>query len=288
MKKVLIVGMGGQLGYELKKNCPADIELSALTEQELDITNRELVADFIKTSVPELIINCAAYTNVDKAEKEPEKAFKVNAEGPENLAVAAKKHGCRLIHISTDFVFDGNSSIPYKPEDEPKPINVYGKSKLAGEHAVLNSGANATIIRTSWLYSAHGNNFVKTMIRLMNEKESLGVVADQIGSPTWAGSLASFIWALSDNEFKGTLHWSDAGVASWYDFAVAIYEEGKKLGLINNDTVIKPIETKDFPTPAKRPFYSVMNKKISYEKVKESPVHWRKNLRTCLNEIKNH
>jgi dTDP-4-dehydrorhamnose reductase len=288
MKKVLIVGMGGQLGYELKKICPGDIELAVLTEQDLDITDRELVSDFIKTSVPELIINCAAYTNVDKAEKEPEKAYAVNAEGPQNLAVAAEKHGCRLIHISTDFVFDGNSSMPYKPEDEPKPINVYGKSKLAGEKAVISSGANATIVRTSWLYSAHGKNFVKTMIRLMNEKDSLGVVSDQIGSPTWAGSLARFIWNLCDEEFKGILHWSDAGVASWYDFAVAIYEEGKKLGLINNDTAIKPIETKDFPTPAKRPFYSVMNKNTSYEKAKESPAHWRENLRACLNEIQNH
>lgn len=285
MKNILITGANGQLGHELRTTCPANIELIALTRKELNIASQKEVFETIEEKKPSLIINCAAYTNVDKAEEETEKAFDVNSKGPENLATAAKQFDCRLIHISTDFVFDGRSGKPYKPEDKPSPINLYGKSKLAGEEAILSSGAKAIIIRTSWLYSAHGNNFVKTMLKLMNEKESLGVVSDQIGSPTWTGSLANFIWSIINIDFCGILHWSDAGVASWYDFAVAIYEEGKKLGLINKHTTIKPIETSDFPTPAKRPSYSVMNKTTAYKVSDCQPVHWHQELINCLNEI---
>jgi len=286
MKKILIVGMGGQLGFELKRSCPGDCCLVAPTEAELDITDRAAVIKCIAAEKPAAVINCAAYTAVDKAESDRDKAFAVNQTGPQYLAEAAKAVDALLVHISTDFVFSGNQSRPYRPDDRPEPLSVYGKSKLAGEKAVLASDARAAIIRTSWLYSVHGNNFVKTMLRLMNERDSLGVVADQTGTPTWAASLAELIWRLIDKNITGIFHWSDAGTASWYDFAVAIYEEATTLGLLSRQVQIKPIATTDYPTPATRPAFSVLDKSASYSASGMSPVHWRANLRKMLTELK--
>ncbi len=284
MKKILIAGMGGQLGFELKRSCPGDCCLVAPTEAELDITDRDSVISYVSRHKPSAIINCAAYTAVDKAESEPDKAFAVNHDGPRILAAAATAADALLVHVSTDFVFSGNQGRPYRPDDPAEPLSVYGKSKLAGEQAIRVSSARAAIVRTAWLYSAHGNNFVKTMLRLMSERDSLGVVADQTGTPTWAASLAELIWRLIDKNVTGLFHWSDAGTASWYDFAVAIYEEATALGLLNRPVQIKPITTADYPTPATRPAFSVLDKTASYAAAGIEPAHWRVNLRKMLAE----
>lgn len=286
MKKVLLVGQGGQLGYELALTRPQNVELIELSENDLDITDHEAVFEIVQKHEPEVIINCAAYTNVDKAEEDSEKAFAVNATGPENLAQVANRVDALLIHVSTDFVFDGKAGWPYLPEATTNPIGVYGKSKQSGEQKILSTGCEALIIRTSWLYSSFGNNFVKTMLRLMKERETLGVVADQIGTPTWARSLAEFIWEMTTISYRGTLHWSDAGVASWYDFAVAIAEESLNLGLLSRIPVINSISTDQYPTPAKRPYYSVLEKSLSYEMFRGKVCHWRENLVSCLTELK--
>lgn len=286
MKKILIVGMGGQLGFELKRSCPGNCSLVAPAEAELDITDRAAVTGRIVAERPVAIINCAAYTAVDKAESEADRAFAVNQNGPQYLAEAAKAVDALFVHISTDFVFSGNQGRPYRPDDQPEPLSVYGKSKLAGEKTVLASGARVLIIRTAWLYSAHGNNFVKTMLRLMSERDSLGVVADQTGTPTWAASLAELIWRFIDKNITGTFHWTDAGTASWYDFAVAIYEEATALGLLKQPVQIRPIATADYPTPATRPAFSVLDKSATYAAAGLEPVHWRDNLHKMLTELK--
>lgn len=286
MKKVMITGIGGQLGFELEKTHPDKVELVAPKKINLDITNRESVMSFVTRESPAIIVNCAAYTQVDKAEGEPAQAFSVNQMGPKHLAEAALACDALLIHISTDFVFDGCSGRIYGPADTSNPLSIYGKSKLAGENEVISSGAEAIIVRTSWLYSSHGNNFVKTMLRLMSERDDIGVVADQIGTPTWANSLANLIWSAAATDFRGILHWSDAGVASWYDFATAIYEEAHKIGLLTKSTRIKPINTSSYPTRAQRPAFSVLDKSLAYEKTSLEAVHWRTNLIKCLNEIK--
>lgn len=285
MKRIMIAGMGGQLGFELKRTAPENVVLFAPTEADLDITSRDSVFVCIEREKPAVIINCAAYTAVDKAETEVEKAHAVNQTGPRYLAEAARRHNALLVHISTDFVFDGSQGRPYGIADRPNPLSVYGKSKLAGENEVMSSGAEAFIVRTAWLYSSHGNNFVKTMLRLMKERESIGVVADQIGTPTWASSLARVIWQLIDRNARGLFHWSDAGVASWYDFAVAIQEEAHALGLLQNQIPIKAIATADYPLPATRPGFSVLDKTATCRLIGHQPDHWRANLRQMLKEI---
>jgi dTDP-4-dehydrorhamnose reductase len=286
MSLVMIAGMGGQLGYELTLTKPEDIQLIAPTETELDITAENSVFYYVKTHSPNIIINCAAYNNVDKAEQNAKNAFAVNKTGVENLALASKKQDSFLIHISTDFVFDGAKSSPYQTTDSPNPISTYGSSKLAGENATARLLENYAIIRAAWLYSSHGNNFVKTMIRLMQERSELNVVCDQIGTPTWANSLANVIWQLINKGTTGLFHWTDAGVASWYDFAVAIYEESSYLGLLNKNVKINPIPTTAYPTPAKRPLFSVLDKTKALETFATGQTHWRSNLRKMLIELK--
>jgi dTDP-4-dehydrorhamnose reductase len=219
----MICGAGGQLGWELRRTAPPDIDLSPFTSRQLDITRKEQVADTVAGIRPALIINGAAYTAVDRAEQESDLAFAVNGRGVANLAEAARQCGARLIHISTDFVFDGSQSHPYLPTDETNPLSVYGASKREGEKLALAILPDALIVRTAWVYSSHGANFVKTMLRLMNDRETIGVVADQVGSPTWANGLARTLWQLSATGLHGIHHWTDSGVASWYDFAVAIH-----------------------------------------------------------------
>jgi len=282
--KVLVTGAGGQLGRELIGCCPNDVELQALNSSQLDITNQDQVSRTVEAFGPDCIINAAAYTAVDKAESEPERAHLVNAIGAENVAKAAATAGARMVNISTDFVFDGHANTPYKESDEPNPLSVYGKTKLEGENRVIDKvGDRAVIIRTSWVYSRFGNNFVKTMLRLMEEKDSLGVVADQVGAPTWAGGLANTIWKVSQVEgMKGLFHWSDSGVASWYDFAVAIYEEALDTGILEKKVDVRPIQTSEYPTPAKRPSYSVLEKSTLEYFLGAPAIHWRTNLRTML------
>ena len=285
--KVLLTGKNGQLAQQLTKRKPDHIELIALGRNELDITDAEQTMARIAEQKPAAVINAAAYTAVDKAEIEIEQAYAVNATGPENLAIACKEHGAKLLHVSTDFVFDGYQSTPYEETASVRPLGVYGESKAAGEAAVQSVLPEAIILRTAWVYSAHGANFANTMLRLMAERDQLGVVADQVGTPTSTQTLAQAIYALlAEDSAKGIYHCTDAGVASWYDFAVAILEEGRVAGCLPADraVAIKPIATTDYPTPAARPAYSVLDKhRLTTELNIELP-HWRQALREVFKE----
>ena len=284
---VLIVGAGGQLGSELQKTCPPGVRAVAVTRSELDIADEAAVAVLIEREAPGLVINAAAYTAVDKAESEPNEAALGNATGPGVLAAACAAADVRFIHISTDFVFDGSSSVPYTPDAPTSPIGEYGASKLEGEVKVRAALPDALIIRTGWVYSAFGHNFVKTMLRLMGERDELTVVSDQVGTPTWAQGLALAVWAAAERpQLTGTYHWSDAGVCSWYDFAVAICEEGVELGFLERLVNVKPILAVDYPTPAKRPAYSVLDKSASWRDFELEGVHWRAQLRGMLQHLK--
>jgi len=288
--KVLITGSNGQLGSEIKELASGYKNLECIFRDlpELDICDTETLNTFITNKKINAVINCAGYTAVDKAEEDIETASKVNAEGVLNLVNALGKVNGKLIHISTDYVFDGNHSQPYKESDPVSPVGVYGETKRAGELTVINSDIDAIIIRTSWLYSSYGNNFVKTMFRLGNEKENLGVIFDQVGTPTYAGDLAKTCLEIlcsqsSDGISKNgnIYHYSNEGVASWYDFARAIMEFGSL------DCKVRPIETKDYPTPAIRPHYSVLNKsKIKIDFNIQLP-YWRDSLSECILKLNN-
>ena len=284
---VLITGAGGQVGRALLSTAPATAKVSSVSHKELDIGDARAVSEYIRLHSPEVIINAAAYTAVDRAESERDVAGRVNGEGPRHLAAAARDSGSRLIHISTDFVFNGAGSVPYRPDDPTGPLSVYGISKLAGEKAVLETlPGRSVVLRTAWVYAAEGTNFVRTMLRVMNANRAVRVVADQVGTPTAAHGLAETLWKIAaETDIEGIHHWTDAGVASWYDFAVAIAEEGASLGLVPDDVNVTPIATADYPTPARRPSYSVLDK-TSLTSRGFVPVHWRKNLRTVLGEIK--
>lgn len=290
--KVLITGKGGQLAWELERTQPVYAEVVSLGVDELDISNVAQVNQQLISFSPDLVINAAAYTAVDKAESDQAIAYAVNDIGSANLAHICKEIGAKLIHVSTDFVFDGCKTTPYQTDDQPNPINVYGASKLAGDEKITQIlGSDAAIIRTAWVYSVNGSNFVKTMIRLMAEKEQLGIVYDQVGSPTWAKGLAEMIWALieqkhlENNTTTSLLHWTDAGVASWYDFAVAIQELAIEKGLLDKAIPLRPIPTSCYPTPAQRPSFSVIDKFSAEKASGKKTVHWRKQLSAMLDEL---
>lgn len=284
--KVMIVGENGQLGKTLMHTAPSTVTAFALDIPDFDITDVSQVNQTVAAERPAVIVNASAYTAVDRAEQEVELAFQVNAKGPRHLALAAKKSGARLIHVSTDYVFDGSACTPYAPDAPCSPLGVYGKSKREGERNVLDVLDDAVIIRTAWLYSQYANNFVKTMLGLMKEKPELNVVADQVGGPTWATTLAGAIWQIvAKPDLKGILHWTDAGVTSWYDFAVAISEEAKSRGLIEKVIPIHPIPTSEYPTPAKRPAYSVLDCTASWRALSIQPVQWRVALRKMMDAI---
>lgn len=288
MTDVVIFGAGGQLGLELKMTQPSACRAVYATRAEVDIADAEQVTRYLDSANPSTIINAAAYTAVDRAEEEPERAAAANAAGPRNLVAWATGSGARLIHVSTDFVFDGSAGEPYKPSDEPRPLGVYGKTKLEGERAVLSAAAGHIVLRTGWVYSRHGVNFVKTMLRLMNEREQLSVVEDQIGTPTWARELASICWALRDNTAcSGIYHWSDSGACSWFDFALAIQEEALTLGLIDKRASVLPIPAKQYPTPATRPSFSVLDKTDTRVALGYSGLPWRHALRDMLVDMKH-
>ncbi|MBB1350245.1 MULTISPECIES: dTDP-4-dehydrorhamnose reductase [unclassified Pseudoalteromonas] len=295
--KILVTGKNGQLGSELQKTCPSNVELICFGSKELDISNAEQVNELLITHSPDIVINAAAYTAVDKAETDTDTAYAVNEQGAANLANACKNIDAKLIHISTDFVFDGTSTMPYTASDATNPLGVYGASKLAGEQAINEIlGSQATIVRTAWVYSVFGNNFVKTMLRLMAEKEQLGIVGDQVGTPTWAAGLANMLWALvakasseqvlNIENTATILNWTDAGVASWYDFAVAIQELAIEQGLLAKSIPISAIPAASYPTPAKRPAFSVLNKAQAEEISGVKTVHWRAQLKAMLTELK--
>jgi len=285
--KVLITGKGGQLAWELERSLPAGYEALCLGVESLDITEKEAVFTALEDFRPELVINAAAYTAVDKAESDSELAYAVNEVGAENIALACKEVGARLLHVSTDFVFSGDKAKPYVEDDEPAPLGVYGASKLAGDLKVSQVLGNAqVIVRTAWVYSAHGNNFVKTMLRLMKEKPELNIIYDQVGTPTWAKGLAMWLWSVAEKpEVTGMFHWTDAGVASWYDFAIAIQELAVEKGMLSQEIPIYPIPTSSYPTPAKRPSFSILDKSRAEEASGLKSTHWRKQLAGMLEEL---
>lgn len=284
---VLVVGAGGQLGRELQRTSAMDVECVPMTRVQLDIADASAVAKCMANVAPQLVINAAAYTAVDKAESESAAAHRGNAEGPATLARACARQGVRFIHISTDFVFDGTASQPYRPDAPTAPLGEYGRSKREGEMLVQGALPDALILRTGWVYSSFGGNFVKTMLRLMGERDELAVVADQVGTPTWAHGLAEAVWAAAARpQLRGMYHWSDAGVCSWYDFAVAICEEALALGLLSRPVTIRPIPAAEYPTPAQRPAYSVLDKSESWRDFALEGVHWRRQLRAMLADFK--
>jgi dTDP-4-dehydrorhamnose reductase len=284
--KVLVVGRSGQLARELLNTAPAAVEVISLAKTELDLANLAAIGDCIRRHAPAVVLNAAAYTAVDQAESERDLAYAINDTAVGALAEACKGQGAKLVHVSTDFVFDGKASRPYRIDDVPNPLNVYGASKLAGERRIAGiSNLDWCIVRTAWVYSSAGRNFLTTMLRLFRERARVRVVADQIGTPTRARSLASYVWAVALSESRGLLHFTDAGVASWYDFAIAIYEEARSLMLIDKAVDIEPIATEQYPTPARRPSYSVLDKGESWQKLSVSPKHWRVELREVLQEL---
>jgi dTDP-4-dehydrorhamnose reductase len=280
--RVLVAGSGGQLGRALAGTAPADVTLIAPPETEFDIGNREQVAAVVAQTKPDLLINAAAWTAVDKAEAEEDKALLINATAVGYLASAAAEAGARFVQVSTDYVFDGHACQPYRPDSVPAPASAYGRTKLAGELAATANHPAPLIIRTAWVYAAAGNNFVKTMLRLMAERDEIRVVADQVGTPTHAASLARAIWVLESH--SGIFHWTDAGITSWYDFAQAIQDEALHLGLLVRAVPIIPIATSEYPTPARRPEWSVLDKSSSWA-ISGPARHWRHELIDCLKEV---
>jgi len=281
--KALVTGANGQVGKALLARVPSGITAKGLTRDELDLTDEDAIAEVVFEHRPDFIINAGAYTAVDRAEDEADLAQAINGDAVGAMAMALLETGGRLVHISTDFVFDGEQSSPYLPDDQRNPLSAYGETKAAGEGV---AGDDAIICRTSWVYAAGGTNFVRTMLRLMGERDELSVVADQIGAPTWANGLAGTLWALALEGQPGIFHHSDAGAASWYDFAVAIYEEGRTLGLLKRDVSILPISTEDYPTAAHRPPYSLLDNSETRALLGDQPPHWRVNLRKMLEEEK--
>jgi dTDP-4-dehydrorhamnose reductase len=268
---------------------PSGVTLLPVDRAALDLTDEGAVRAFVAAQRPDVIINAAAYTAVDRAESEPQAARAVNVTAVQTLASSAAECGARMIHISTDFVFGGAASRPWRPGDATAPESVYGETKRDGELVVRdNLGSAGLVIRTAWLHSAHGSNFVTNMLRLMAERDVLHVIADQVGTPTWAHTLAQTVWAAAATpDVAGTLHWTDAGVASWYDFAVAIQEEALGVGLLQRVVPVHPITTADYPTPARRPAYSVLHTAAMTELLGVVPAHWRVNLRHMLQELRD-
>lgn len=279
MRKALIVGGKGQLGRGLAATAPAGIEIVSHDVDTLDITDRAAVDALVEALQPDVLLNAAAYTAVDKAESEEAAAYAVNAAAVGILASAARSVGARFVHVSTDFVFDGTVGVPYAPEAPTNPLSAYGRTKRAGEIA---AGDDALIVRTAWVYAPTGGNFVRTMLRLMAERPEVRVVADQIGTPTYAADLAAALWAMASKDVHGIHHYTDSGAASWYDFAVAIQEEALAAGLLDKAVPVIPIPTSAYPTPARRPFYSVLDKSSTIDVLGSPAPHWRTNLRRMM------
>jgi len=289
--KVLITGANGQLGDALQKASAHFVahhnaQMIALTRAECDLTQPSSISSVLDKFAPDAIINAAAYTAVDKAESDTDGAYLVNAAAVKQFATWAQQHRVPLIQVSTDFIFDGQKASPYQINDAANPLGVYGNTKHQGEMFALSECETAYVVRTGWVYSEHGNNFVKTILRLAREREQLTIIVDQVGTPTYARHLAQMIWQLLEQRPEQRVwHFSDAGVASWYDFAVAIIDEAVKLNLLERAPAIKPIATADYPTPARRPSYSVLDKTASWQQLEVTPVHWRNALVSMLQAL---
>ncbi len=282
--RILVTGAGGQLGRAIVAEAPEGMTVHALSRCQLDITDPAAVAGVLEAVRPDWVVNTAAYTAVDRAEAQPDRAFAVNRDGARIVAEACRRFGCRMLHLSTDYVFDGKRGTPYRPEDPPCPVNTYGRSKWAGEKAVRSVlGARALILRTAWVYSVKGPSFLTTVLGLLREREELRVVEDQVGTPTSALSLARAVLRAVERGVGGIHHWTDAGVASWYDFAVAIAEEAASRGLLRRIPRIRPVPAREYSTAAPRPAYSVLDKDSARRVLELEPVHWRRALGEALN-----
>ncbi|WP_323635180.1 dTDP-4-dehydrorhamnose reductase [Pectobacterium polaris] len=283
--KVLLTGSNGQLGRCFQDRLPAGWQVWATDTAELDITDYAKVLAAVKECQPDAIVNAAAYTAVDKAESEPELAALVNKTGPENLARAAKEVGARLVHVSTDYVFDGTATVPYVETDKTNPLGVYGQTKLDGEIAVSTVLPDAIIIRTAWVFSEYGNNFVKTMLRLAKDRDELSIVSDQRGCPTYAGDIAQAIIDLLEKEAEaGIYHYCGDNEVAWSDFADAIFSSAKKQGMLANTPVVNAISTDQYPTPAKRPSYSTLNNNKIIQ-IGITPSDWLKAISLVLSKL---
>ncbi|MGB7415308.1 MAG: dTDP-4-dehydrorhamnose reductase [Thermosynechococcaceae cyanobacterium] len=291
--KILLMGGQGQVGRELHDVLSPLVELVSVGRSELDLRQPEQIREVISATRPEIIINAAAYTAVDKAESEIDIAYAVNAVAPKTMAREAQKLGASLIHLSTDYVFDGTQSVPYREQDLTHPLGVYGQSKLAGEQGVQQGCDRTLILRTAWVYGVHGKgNFVKTMLRLANERPEVRVVQDQVGTPTWSRHIAEAVSHLvqasagASDDFYGIYHFTNSGVCSWYDFAIAIFEEAYHLALITQKPDVIPITTAEYPTPAQRPSYSVLDTSKIRQILEDQPTHWRVALQQMLKQLK--
>jgi len=287
MKKIWICGSNGMLGSHMKLTLAnSKIPYIATTHQQADITNLEAISDIIRLEKISHVINCAAYTNVDQAENEQKEAYLVNGLGTHNLGIAGRRHGARIIHFSTDYVFDGKGRLPYQEDDILSPVGAYGISKMVGEVKLLEEHANACIIRTSWLFGHSGKNFVDTMLKLMAEREELRVVADQVGKPTSCLDLAQATLALIDEE--GIFHFANSQETSWCKFAEEIYKQAQTLGFALRVKKIDPVSSNEYPTLAKRPHYSTLNTD-KIENLLGHPIRpWQEALKDYLIYIKNH
>ena len=284
--RILLTGADGQLGHELQQTLAPLGEVIALTRQELDLSQGEQIRQLVQQIRPSMIVNSAAYTAVDKAESEVELAQAVNGTAPKIMAEEAEKIGALLLQVSTDYVFDGQKNTPYLETDPTHPLSSYGKSKLAGEIGIQQVTNNYLILRTAWVYGVYGKgNFVKTMLRLGQDREELRVVADQVGSPSWAKDIADAIAQLLQSETTGIYHFTNSGVVSWYDFAIAIFEEARALRFPLKVQRVIPITTADYPTPAVRPAYSVLSGKKITETLGDYPPYWRDSLRKMLKQL---
>ncbi|MGL5795924.1 MAG: dTDP-4-dehydrorhamnose reductase [Waterburya sp.] len=290
MTRILLTGISGQVGQELQQTLTSLGEVISVSRQDLDLSQPAQITAKIAEIKPNVIVNAAAYTAVDKSETETELAMAINATAPKAIAQAAQDIGAALMHISTDYVFNGKHYTPYLETDQTDPLGVYGKSKLLGEIGVRENCDSHIILRTAWVYGSRGHgNFVKTMLRLGKDREELKVVADQIGSPTWSYDIAVAITQLLDKSFQdaniqGTYHFTNSGVASWYDFAIAIFEEAKQLGFPLKIARVLPMTPAEYPTPPQRPAYSVLSKVKITETLGVYPPHWRESLRKMLAE----
>ena len=281
-----MAGGGGQVGRAVVQCAPEHAVVFTKTRQDLDICSEAAVLSALESSGAQWLINAAAYTAVDLAEDDRDAARAVNETAVGVLARAALASRCRLLHLSTDFVFDGETNRAYLPTDRTNPLGVYGSTKLVGE-TLASQGGNAVVVRTAWVYASEGRNFVLTMLRLMRERPEVRVVCDQIGTPTWASSLARALWSLINGDVpSGTYHWTDLGVASWYDFAVAIQEEAILRGLLTRAVPIVPIKSSSYPTRAKRPAFSVLDTESTRSMISLPACHWRNSLRTMLDELR--
>ncbi|WAL62541.1 dTDP-4-dehydrorhamnose reductase [Thermocoleostomius sinensis] len=304
MKTVLLIGSGGQVGQELQSTLSSIAQVIPIPRESLDLTQLDRVRETIQKTCPHLIINAAAYTAVDRAESEPELATVINSDAPTVMAEEAAQMGAALIHISTDYVFDGSKNTPYTETDRPNPIGAYGKSKLLGEQGIQQVHATVpefryVILRTAWVYGALGkSNFVKTMLRLGSDREEVRVVSDQVGTPTWAADIAKAITVLSshwlsieaedpttDRVTSGIYHFTNSGVTSWYDFAVAIFEEAAAIGFPLKLQRVVPITTAEYPTPTQRPAYSALAWQKIAAILNSPPPHWRQGLRQMLTQL---